>query len=389
MVLLESVLFLVAICHGLNENDIPENLRRNFDRNKVILPASHQIGESLYANVTIRAFTTVLKSLVAERWKSLAKELASYDHKKRIRERLASMLTRGNAMSFGSHSVNETGPNEAMDTGDKSTLHHFNSLIRRVSSFFLFLPLFSTAMADNIISGVILAAKASGHDIEDNKSLRVLSPRIGNQEEDQREVSVLSPDITFLGHRDDVDVNGKSQLLELIMEISGAASGMRKALENVKKADQMLANADVQMTKTDVEDILGKKERQKIEVIQSMEKKYTSEQMNSFEKRGFAFMTSTQRRLVYGPSSPFYDKYGDRRARGLNAVDLEKKLINLIRLQALGMSDYNRRMRIDLIRSPTVLANFKGFATHRKCVVVSYLIEGLRYVHLFLNDNTF
>ncbi|KAK6751936.1 hypothetical protein RB195_003383 [Necator americanus] len=217
-------------------------------------------------------------------------------------------------------------------------------------------------MADNIISGVILAAKASGHDIKDNKSLRVLSPRIGKQEEDQREVSVLSPDITFLGHRDDVDVNGKSQLLELIMEISGATSGMRKALENVKKADQMLANADVQMTKTDVEDVLGKKERQKIEVIQSMEKKYTSEQMNSFEKRGFAFMTSTQRRLVYGPSSPFYDKYGDRRARGLNAVDLEKKLINLIRLQALGMSDYNRRMRIDLIRSPTVLANFKGLS---------------------------
>ncbi|KAK6040301.1 hypothetical protein COOONC_22194 [Cooperia oncophora] len=80
--------------------------------------------------------------------------------------------------------------------------------------------------------------------------------------------------------------------------------------------------------------------------------------MESFKTTGFAFMTSHQRHLVYGKASPYHDEGFLRRTRGLRKDQMERKLINIIRLQAIGKSDYNRRMKIDLINAPTVGAVF-------------------------------
>ncbi|KAL6724162.1 hypothetical protein Aduo_019075 [Ancylostoma duodenale] len=159
--------------------------------------------------------------------------------------------------------------------------------------------------------------------------------------------------------RDEIDLE-KNAMLELLMETSGATFGIKKALEHMAKRDQSLPENTVQMTKEDVEDTLGKKERLKIDVIQRMERTYNSEQMDSFKKRGFAFMTTRQRRMVYGMASPFHVESMRRRTSGMNAAHLERRLINLIRLQALGNSGYNRRMKIDLIASPTVAVHVKG-----------------------------
>ncbi|KIH69511.1 toxin-antitoxin system, antitoxin component, ribbon-helix-helix domain protein [Ancylostoma duodenale] len=120
-----------------------------------------------------------------------------------------------------------------------------------------------------------LAARAAGYDTT-NKSLRILSPRIGKQEEVHEEMSVLSPDIML--QRDEIDLE-KNAMLELLMETSGATFGIKKALEHMAKRDQSLPENTVQMTKEDVEDTLGKKERLKIDVIQRMERTYNSEQV--------------------------------------------------------------------------------------------------------------
>ncbi|VDO14163.1 unnamed protein product [Haemonchus placei] len=82
---------------------------------------------------------------------------------------------------------------------------------------------------------------------------------------------MLSPDIplTVVPDKDDPVRNA---LLELLLEVSGATSGMRKALNHMKKS------TTPQMTVDDVEKTIGKKERQKIEVIQAMEKTYSTEQ---------------------------------------------------------------------------------------------------------------
>ncbi|EYC23617.1 hypothetical protein Y032_0015g2747 [Ancylostoma ceylanicum] len=152
----------------------------------------------------------------------------------------------------------------------------------------------------------------------------------------------------------------KSAMLELLMETSGATFGINKALDHMKKSDEAHTKNSVQMTKQDVEETLGKKARLKIDVIQRMEKTYNTEQMDSFKKRGFAFMTTRQRRMVYGLASPFHTESMRRRTKGMSAPHLERRLINFIRLQALGNSGYNRRMKIDLISSPTILAHFEG-----------------------------
>ncbi|KAL6724161.1 hypothetical protein Aduo_019074 [Ancylostoma duodenale] len=67
MRLLSSAFFVAVVCHGLNEQDIPEELKKNFDKDKLIIPVSNQFGEEFYANVTIRAFTAVMQSLAEER----------------------------------------------------------------------------------------------------------------------------------------------------------------------------------------------------------------------------------------------------------------------------------------------------------------------------------
>ncbi|EPB71238.1 hypothetical protein ANCCEY_09659 [Ancylostoma ceylanicum] len=157
----------------------------------------------------------------------------------------------------------------------------------------------------------------------------------------------------------------KSAMLELLMETSGATFGINKALDHMKKSDEAHTKNSVQMTKQDVEETLGKKARLKIDVIQRMEKTYNTEQMDSFKKRGFAFMTTRQRRMVYGLASPFHTESMRRRTKGMSAPHLERRLINFIRLQALGNSGYNRRMKIDLISSPTILAHFEGSWTDR------------------------
>lgn len=82
--------------------------------------------------------------------------------------------------------------------------------------------------------------------------------------------------------------------------------------------------------------------------------------MESFRNRGFAFMDGRQRRLVYGRTSPYHDEGFLRRSRGFRPEQLERKLINVIRLQSMAKSDYGRRMKIDLINSPTIGALFVG-----------------------------
>ncbi|EYC13411.1 hypothetical protein Y032_0044g978 [Ancylostoma ceylanicum] len=71
MQLLNSAFFLAVVCHGLNEQDIPKELKKNFDKDKLIIPVSNQYGEEFYANVTIRAFTAVVHSLAEERMAKL------------------------------------------------------------------------------------------------------------------------------------------------------------------------------------------------------------------------------------------------------------------------------------------------------------------------------
>ncbi|VDO71711.1 unnamed protein product [Haemonchus placei] len=77
MRLLGQAILLITVCHGLDEKDIPKHLRKNFDENKLILPATREYGEEFYANLTTKAFTAVLRSLARERMDSLSKSSRS------------------------------------------------------------------------------------------------------------------------------------------------------------------------------------------------------------------------------------------------------------------------------------------------------------------------
>ncbi|CAJ0609501.1 unnamed protein product [Cylicocyclus nassatus] len=450
-----TALFLCVTCE-LKEEDVPPELRRNFDKNKIIIPSTRQYGEELYANVTVKAFAAIVNSLSEERmkqlsmrrklkarkclemsasltekakcfifvvenlcemkkrrrtttlrrvdimvkrrrrhiahipddigkdwvtpgqlkttnivekqsytlssenggtlwemlsyhvkkvasslmgyrakrmrsWRSLAQELLAKSERVSLHRRLDAILpgTRTPPSEFSNHA------NNSADNTDQKVLRDLNVLLRE---------------------GVKIAASAAGHNVG-NKTVRILSPRIGSHKGVEEDVSLLSPDLIFRSEQK--DQQERNALLEILMELSGANSAMRATLEQIEKRDLML-NDHAQMTIDDVEETLGKKERRKIEVIQLMEKSYTPNQMDSFEKRGFAIMTNQQRKLVYGPTSPYYDESSRRRIRRLSAESIERRLISLIRLQAIGMSDYGRRMKIDLIGSPTVAASFVG-----------------------------
>uniref|UniRef100_A0A7I5EA74 Uncharacterized protein n=1 Tax=Haemonchus contortus TaxID=6289 RepID=A0A7I5EA74_HAECO len=454
MRLLGQAVLLITACYGLDEKDIPKHLRKNFDENKLILPATREYGEEFYANLTTRAFTAVLRSLAKERmnslsrpsrstiercfsasdsfsadakcfvalmerlrrmrkrtrhkvlrrvevlasrktkkllndreifeklsretarksrftrsivskqsyqllpekgdsfvgvlshhlrktamvlrgeesssftgWRSLAEELMYYRNHSEKQNRLSAMLSSGNNVPFVQRNVDGT----VRDSTGKD-----HEALKQLNAF--------------LAQGVKLAASAAGN-VVGNKTVRLLSPRIGNTKHTIKEISLLSPDIplTVDPDKDDPDRNA---LLELLLEVSGATSGMRKALNHMKKS------TTPQMTVDDVEKTIGKMERQKIEVIQAMENTYSIEQMDSFKKTGFAFMTNHQRRLVYGGESPYHNEGLLRRTRALSKEQLERKLINLIRLQAIGKSDYNRRMKFDLINAPTILSVF-------------------------------
>ncbi|PIO67914.1 hypothetical protein TELCIR_10322 [Teladorsagia circumcincta] len=321
-----SVVLLSTLCYGLDEKDIPEHLRKNFDGNKLILPVTREYGQEFYANMTMKAFTAVLRSMARERWRSLAKELVQYRNHHEKRNRLSSMLSSG-------ANVQPMLRNDKDMSGD--SLKDNDGRIRQLNGL--------------LAQGVKLMAAATGNAVG-NKTVRLLSPRIGNTNQAANEISLLSPEMSLSTDPDNGDPE-RNALLELLLEVSGATAGMRKALNRMKSEIS-------QMTKDDVEKTIGRRERQKIEVIEMMERTYSSEQLDSFKKTGFAFMTAYQRRLIYGETSPYKNEGFLRRTRGLRKDQLERKLINTIRLQAIGKSDYNRRMKIDLINAPTVDAVF-------------------------------
>ncbi|WKY04228.1 hypothetical protein Q1695_005309 [Nippostrongylus brasiliensis] len=300
---------------GLNVSDVPYHLKKNFDENKLILPASREFGEQFYTNVTTQAFSAVIRSLTQERIKLVPRKA-----------RFKAEGCFGATRNFDDEAKCFV---ELLEMVRQVKQRRRHKVLRRV--------------------GARLVVSATGSEVG-NKTVRILSPRIGSAGRDEnKEVSVLSPNIALNTNSGDTE---KDALLELLLEVSGATHGMREALDRLK------ANETPAMTKADVEKTLGKKERQKIDVIQAMEKTYSAKQMESFKNRGFAFMTGYQRRLVYGKASPYHDEVVLRRTRGLQPAQLERKLINLIRLEAMGKSDYNRRMKYDLINAPTINSVF-------------------------------
>ncbi|VDK74367.1 unnamed protein product [Cylicostephanus goldi] len=66
-----TALFL-CVTSELKEEDVPLELRRNFDKNKIIIPSARQFGIELYANVTVKAFVAIINSLSEERMKQLS-----------------------------------------------------------------------------------------------------------------------------------------------------------------------------------------------------------------------------------------------------------------------------------------------------------------------------
>ncbi|PIO65288.1 hypothetical protein TELCIR_13050, partial [Teladorsagia circumcincta] len=204
--LLGQVVLLLAVCYGLDEKDIPEHLRKNFDGNKLILPVTREYGEEFYASMTTKAFTAVLRSMARERG--------------------------GNAQS--------SLRNDKVEGGN--SLKHADGRIRQLNGF--------------LAQGVKLVAAATGN-VVGNKNVRLLSPRIGNTKRADKEVSLLSPEISLSTDSNNTD-SERNALLELLLEVSGATAGMRKALNRMKSEIP-------QMTKDDVEKTIGKRERQKIE----------------------------------------------------------------------------------------------------------------------------
>ncbi|WKY04231.1 hypothetical protein Q1695_005309 [Nippostrongylus brasiliensis] len=446
-ILLGLVPFLLTICAGLNVSDVPYHLKKNFDENKLILPASREFGEQFYTNVTTQAFSAVIRSLTQERIKLVPRKARfkaegcfgatrNFDdeakcfvellemvrqvkqrrrHKvlRRVEVQISRKFTQllkeayqkkkskakrrktRSVVAADSYNLLQEGGNSVVGTlsrhlrktvvllrgTESSSLRGWKSLAeelivqRRRSEgqdrlFTMFnggrneAGLVAEPHSKNITEGntaeirqlndflqqsARLVVSATGSEVG-NKTVRILSPRIGSAGRDEnKEVSVLSPNIALNTNSGDTE---KDALLELLLEVSGATHGMREALDRLK------ANETPAMTKADVEKTLGKKERQKIDVIQAMEKTYSAKQMESFKNRGFAFMTGYQRRLVYGKASPYHDEVVLRRTRGLQPAQLERKLINLIRLEAMGKSDYNRRMKYDLINAPTINSVF-------------------------------
>nr|CDJ98093.1 unnamed protein product [Haemonchus contortus] len=164
MRLLGQAVLLITACYGLDEKDIPKHLRKNFDENKLILPATREYGEEFYANLTTRAFTAVLRSLAKERWRSLAEELMYYRNHSEKQNRLSAMLSSGNNVPFVQRNVDGT----VRDSTGKD-----HEALKQLNAF--------------LAQGVKLAASAAGN-VVGNKTVRLLSPRIGNTKHTIKEV---------------------------------------------------------------------------------------------------------------------------------------------------------------------------------------------------------
>ncbi|KAK6015024.1 hypothetical protein OSTOST_19559, partial [Ostertagia ostertagi] len=111
--------------------------------------------------MTTKAFTAVLRSMAKERWRSLAKELIQYRDHNEKRNRLSTMLSRAEMPLYPLAEYplrNDKGV-------DRDSLKDADRKIRQLNGF--------------LAQGVKLVAAATGN-VVGNKTVRLLSPRIGN-----------------------------------------------------------------------------------------------------------------------------------------------------------------------------------------------------------------
>ncbi|KAK5966730.1 hypothetical protein GCK32_016169, partial [Trichostrongylus colubriformis] len=188
--------------------------KRRFVRSIMNKESYHLLSEKGDSIVTrlshhLRKTAALLKgeeSLPLRGWRSLAKELIYHRDRNEKQNRLSTMLTSGSNV----HPSPQNNPSQHHDPTpieDKS--------LKKLNAF--------------LAQGVKLVAAATGH-VVGNKTIRLLSPRIGNT---------------------------------------------KHAIH-----ENRIESETPQMSKDDVEKTIGKKERQKIEVIEMMEKTYSDDQVN-------------------------------------------------------------------------------------------------------------
>ncbi|KJH47022.1 hypothetical protein DICVIV_06909 [Dictyocaulus viviparus] len=165
----------------------------------------------------------------------------------------------------------------------------------------------------------------------DKKSLRLISPRFmsimpesSNSTTD--EMNLLSPSLFSLHNKGkDIDyITSLSSLLtsagmksardredwmDLIIEASGVSDTLKNTKDNAWMNNMThIRGPDGQpiyLDKNNITKIYGENEASKIEVFERLQKSFTQQQLREMNRTGYTFLTSQQRELVYGISSPF------------------------------------------------------------------------------------
>ncbi|KAK5979261.1 hypothetical protein GCK32_000648 [Trichostrongylus colubriformis] len=242
-----------------------------------------------------------------------------------------------------------------------------------------------------------IALALSGKNVSDfdKKTIKLLSPRflsIVPEQDTEDLITLLSPSL-FSIHDQGNGTEKSMSLPNLIKALPNKdqeawldfimeASGVIDAVDMTEKAQKHIRERETRgpdgtplyFVKENVTTILGDIERRKIETFEELDRLYTEKQKDDLDKQGYAFLTTKQLDVVYGPASPYNKSDSHQLFKSLLRMhdDPHHLIENNIRALAEAKK-FRRRQGIELMPFVLMPLTFAGAALSAP-VVLSPLV---------------
>uniref|UniRef100_A0A0K0EM67 PT-TG domain-containing protein n=1 Tax=Strongyloides stercoralis TaxID=6248 RepID=A0A0K0EM67_STRER len=232
----------------------------------------------------------------------------------------------------------------------------------------------------------------------DAKTLKLLSPRFLSLVPDQTgndTVNLLSPSLFSLhgeGENEEklfslkkllgiLSPNDQDAWLDFIVEAAGVSDSIEKKekLLKEKRKNEMIGmhGEKLYFTKENVTKRFGDEEKRKIEVFEKLSETYSKKQVSDLDKKGFALLSKSQIKTVYGDNSPYNSSEALQNLSDIDEENILEILIKSIRDIADGklQSNYDikdgRRRKRAIVSSPFLLTplTFAGTALSQPIVL--------------------
>ncbi|KAK5979264.1 hypothetical protein GCK32_000651 [Trichostrongylus colubriformis] len=225
-----------------------------------------------------------------------------------------------------------------------------------------------------------IALVLSGKNVSDfdKKTIKLLSPRflsVVPEQDTEDLITLLSPSLFSI--HDQGNGTEKSMSLpnlvkalpnkdqEAWLDFIMEASGVIDAVDMTEKAQKQIRERETRgpdgtplyFVKENVTKILGDTERRKIETFEEVDRLYTEKQKEDLDKQGYAFLTTKQLDVVYGPASPYNNSKSYQLFKSLLRRHDDPHHLIENNIRALAEAKKFRRRLKQIVLAPMVLVN--------------------------------